>query len=377
MRILLICEAFRSIGGVQEVVDNLAAELAALGNEVAILSTPFVAGEPRTVRFGGECRYVEIPSQRPVTLRHPERLFQLPLSRRVRKLSAAIASFKPAIVSSHCWSWDQFPSVVAACCRAGAPLVHSLFDSWGSGTMGTAALRSLRGAAALTALSEATRRFFEPLLPVARDARVIIGGVDPALADAAAPMPHPHPYILCAARLDIRHKAIDSLIEAFTSIAGEHRDVDLLITGGGRDREALAALALSSGVSDRVKFLGIVSRADLWSLYKGAMFYAMPSRMPEGLGLVFLEAMAAGIPVIGTRSGGTPEIVEHERTGLLVGENNSPAELAAAMSRLLSDLELRRKMGAEAREVVASRYSWRQFARQYLEVFASCSRGES
>ena len=375
MRILLICEAFRSIGGVQEVVDNLAAELAPRGNDVAILSTPFVAGEPRTIRFIGECRYVEIPSQRPVTLRHPERLLQLPLSLRVRELSDAIADFKPTVVSSHCWSWDRFPAVVAACRRARVPLAHSLFDSWGSGTMGTAALRSLRDAAALTALSEATRRFFVPLLPEARSARVIIGGVDPALADAATPMPHPHPYVLCAARLDIRHKAIDSLIEAFAALGNEHRGVDLLITGGGLDREALEALAASSGVTDRVKFLGIVPRAQLWSLYKGATIYAMPSRMPEGLGLVFLEAMAAGIPVIGTRSGGTPEIVEHELTGLLVSESNSPAELAAAMNRLLIDPEMRRRMGENARERVASRYSWQQFARQYLEVFASCSRG--
>ncbi|HUA35503.1 MAG TPA: glycosyltransferase family 4 protein [Candidatus Binataceae bacterium] len=375
MRILLLCEAFRSIGGVQEVVDNLAAELAALGNDVAILSTPFVAGEPRTIRFSGECRYVGIPSRRPVTLRHPERLLRLPLSLRVRELSNAIADFRPTVVSSHCWSWDQFPAVVAACQRAHLPLVHSLFDSWGSGTMGTAALSALRGAAALTALSEATRRFFEPLLPEARDARVIIGGVDPTLAEASVPMPHPHPYIFCAARLDIRHKAIDSLIEAFASIASEHREVDLLISGGGRDRESLEALAISSGVADRVKFLGIVPRAELWSLYKGATIYAMPSRMPEGLGLVFLEAMAAGIPVIGTRSGGTPEIVEHELTGLLIGENNSPAELAAAMIRLLRDPEMRRQMGQHARERVASRYSWRQFAGQYLEVFASCSRG--
>ena len=88
--------------------------------------------------------------------------------------------------------------------------------------MGAAALRSLQSAAALTALSEATRRFFEPLIPAARDARVIIGGVDPAGVESAAPCHHPRPYVFCAARLNIRHKAIDALIQAFAMLADEY-----------------------------------------------------------------------------------------------------------------------------------------------------------
>lgn len=371
MRILLICEAFRSIGGVQEVVDNLAAELEKAGHQVAIFSTPFIAGQPRTIRFAGECRYLEIPSRRPVTLRHLERLWQTRLPSEVRRLSGEIIAWQPRIVSSHCWSWDRFPTVAAACRRARVPMVHSLYDSWGGGKMGAAALRWLQGAAALTALSEATRRFFEPILPAARGARVIIGGADPDAAQNAGPMPHPRPYILCAARLDIRHKAIDALIESFAILAAEHPGVDLYITGDGPDRPKLQALAVSARIGERVRFFGIVKRSELWSLYKNAVFFAMPSRMPEGLGLVFLEAMACGIPVIGTRSGGTPEIVDHGRTGLLV-ENNTPQELASAIRQMLNDPAERLRMGQRARELVASRYTWRQFAVQYLEVYSSC-----
>ncbi|HEY2105531.1 MAG TPA: glycosyltransferase family 4 protein [Candidatus Binataceae bacterium] len=371
MRILLICEAFRSIGGVQEVVDNLAVELEKAGHQVAIFSTSFIAGQARTIRFEGECRYLEIPSRRPVTLRHLERLWQTRLSSEVRRLSSAIVGWQPRVVGSHCWSWDRFPSVAAACRNAGVPMVHSLYDSWGGGKMGAAALRSLQGAAALTALSAATRRFFQPVLPAARGARVIIGGVDPEAAQSAGPMPHSRPYILCAARLDIRHKAIDTLIEAFGILAAEYPDVDLYITGDGPDRQALEDLGRSAGVGERVRFIGIIKRSQLWDMYRNAVFFAMPSRMPEGLGLVFLEAMACGIPVIGTRSGGTPEIVDHGRTGLLV-ENNTPLELASAMRQLLNDPDERLRMGGRARELVASRYSWRQFALQYLEVCSSC-----
>jgi glycogen(starch) synthase len=372
VRILIIAEAFLSIGGVQEVVDNLAAELELAGHQVAIFSTPPVAANRGTPRFGGEYRCVDIPSRRPVTLRHLERLWQTRWSSEVKRLSTEIIGWRPQIVSSHCWSWDRFPGMVEACQKAGLPIVHSLYDSWGRGKMGPGALRSLQGAAALTALSESTRRFFADLLPAARNARVIIGGVDPDGPQAAAPRIHPRPYVFCAARLDLRHKALDSLIEAFAIVAVEHPDIDVVISGDGPDRSAVETMAASAGIADRVKFAGIVGRAELWSLYKHALFCAMPSRMPEGLGLVFLEAMACGIPVIATRGGGTPEIVEHGKTGLLV-QSNTPDEIASAMRELLNSPAQRQRMGECAREVVASRYSWRQVARQYVEVYAACA----
>jgi glycosyltransferase involved in cell wall biosynthesis len=371
VRILIISEAFRSIGGVQEVVDNLAAELELAGHQVGVFSTPLAAGKERPARFSGEFRSIEIPSRRPVTLRHLERLWQAGFASEAKRLTAEIVAWRPQIVSSHCWSWDRFPAVVGACQKAGVPMVHSLYDSWGRGKMGAGALRSLQGAAALTALSEATRRFFANLLPAARDARVITGGVDPEGPQSAAPRLHPRPYVFCAARLDLRHKALDSLIQAFAELAGEHPELDLLISGDGPDRAQLEAIAASAGIGDRVKLVGIVGRPELWSLYRYALFFAMPSRMPEGLGLVFLEAMASGIPVIATRSGGTPEIVNHGESGLLV-ESNTPEQLAAAMRQLLNWPAERERMGQRARDTVASRYSWRQVAHQYVEVFSSC-----
>jgi glycosyltransferase involved in cell wall biosynthesis len=371
VRILIISEAFRSIGGVQEVVDNLAVELELTGHQVAIFSTPFAAGKERTSRFSGEFRQIEIPSRRSVTLRHIERLWQARFSSEAKRLTTEIVAWQPQIVSSHCWSWDRFPAVVGVCQKAGVPLVHSLYDSWGRGKMGAGALRSLQDAAKLTALSEATRRFFANLLPAARDARVITGGVDPDGPQSAAPRLHPRAYVFCAARLDLRHKALDSLIKAFAQLAGEHPELDLLISGDGPDRPNLEAVTASAGIGDRVKFVGIAGRPELWSLYKHALFFAMPSRMPEGLGLVFLEAMVCGIPVIATRSGGTPEIVAHGETGLLV-ESNTPDQLAAAMRQLLNSPGLREQMGKRARETVASCYSWRQVAHQYVEVFSSC-----
>ena len=95
--------------------------------------------------------------------------------------------------------------------------------------------------------------------------------------------------------------------------------------------------------------------------------FAMPSHQPEGLGLVFLEAMACSVPVIASRAGGTPEIVTDGGNGLLI-ERNDEAELARAMRRLLDDPALRGRLGAQGRET-AARHGWRAVAMQYLEVY--------
>jgi glycosyltransferase involved in cell wall biosynthesis len=93
----------------------------------------------------------------------------------------------------------------------------------------------------------------------------------------------------------------------------------------------------------------------------------MPSHKPEGLGLAFLEAMACGRAVIGTNSGGTPEIVRHGYTGLLM-ERNEPGEVAAALRRLLENPEERQRMGRRGHEV-AIRQDWLAVAKKYLEVY--------
>src|SRR5207302_777591 len=109
-------------------------------------------------------------------------------------------------------------------------------------------------------------------------------------------------------------------------IAGSVAEVDLLIAGDGPDREVLENLVTSSSLSGRVEFAGATPKQDLWSFYKGARLFCLPSREPEGLGLVFLEAMASGIPVLGSKSGGTPEIILEDESGFLL-EQNDPDEL--------------------------------------------------
>jgi glycogen(starch) synthase len=368
---MLIVEDFRAIGGIQEVVDHLSEELIAIGHQVAIVSTPYVTpGAERTPRTTAGCALVEIPGHKALTIRHLERLWRQPPA---TDLIAEIRRLRPEVTNSHVWTWDKFMSVAIACRRARVPMVQSLYDSWGQGKLGRGALRSLKYAAALTALSEATKAQFAAHSRPARRAQVVLGGVDLALADAAPPWQHDRRYIFCAARFDLRHKAIDVLLAAFGQIAPDHPDIDLLIAGDGPDRERLAALAAAPGLAGRVAMLGVRPRGELWSLYKGALFFAMPSRLPEGLGLVFLESMACSRPVIATRSGGTPEIVIDGDNGLLVDDDRAES-LAAAMRTMLADDRARLAMGRRGYAMVRDRFTWRAVADRHLRVYQSVVR---
>jgi glycosyltransferase involved in cell wall biosynthesis len=174
----------------------------------------------------------------------------------------------------------------------------------------------------------------------------------------------------------LQHRAIDVLVESFAMVAREHPNVDLLIAGDGPDREQIAAMIAEAGVSDRVEMLGTRPRSELWSLYKGALLFAMPSRLPEGLRLVFLESMACSRPVIATRSGGTPEIVIDGHNGILVDENRATS-FATALRRLLADENLRLSMGQHGNAMVQERFSWKAAALRYLDAYNSALNSRS
>jgi phosphatidyl-myo-inositol dimannoside synthase len=126
---------------------------------------------------------------------------------------------------------------------------------------------------------------------------VIPNAVDYAAAAAASTFRRDRPYIFSAARLDLRHKAIDTLVSAFAMVAADFPRVDLLIAGEGSDRETLAAqIAALPGLQNRVELLGARRHDELWSLYKGSLFFAMPSRLPEGEGSFSGKRWRAGSP---------------------------------------------------------------------------------
>jgi glycosyltransferase involved in cell wall biosynthesis len=147
-----------------------------------------------------------------------------------------------------------------------------------------------------------------------------------------------------------RGKGHDRLLRAMALAAGRSPGMKLWIAGAGPLRSDLEANARSLGLGTPVQFLGF--RADISSLLHAADFFCLATRS-EGLGSSILEAMMAGLPVVATRVGGVPEIVDPE-SGILVPLDAPDAAWADALARMAGDRGLRERMGARARERAGS-----------------------
>jgi phosphatidyl-myo-inositol dimannoside synthase len=180
------------------------------------------------------------------------------------------------------------------------------------------------------------------------------------------------PTVVCLSRL-VPRKGQDTLIRALTAIRQRVDGAALVIVGGGPYLEDLRTLARRCGVADDVTFTGGVPAAELPAHHALADVFAMPCRARgagldvEGLGIVFLEASATGVPVIAGRSGGAPEAVRDNKTGLVV-DGRSVEEVAGAVAGLLTDRDRAAAMGAAGREWVTSRWRWDTLAARLADL---------
>jgi phosphatidylinositol alpha-1,6-mannosyltransferase len=171
------------------------------------------------------------------------------------------------------------------------------------------------------------------------------------------------PTVVCVSRL-VRRKGQDALIAALPLIRSTVPDVALLLVGGGPDRDRLQRLAVREGVAEAVRFVGEVTREQLPSYYAAGDVFAMPCRTRrggldvEGLGMVYLEASAVGLPVVAGNSGGAPEAVQEGRTGFVVHDPLSPPAIARRLVPLLADPALAAGIGAAGREWVLREWRW-------------------
>jgi glycosyltransferase involved in cell wall biosynthesis len=172
------------------------------------------------------------------------------------------------------------------------------------------------------------------------------------------------PTVLAVARMYPR-KRLGDLLHAARILRERIPGVQVRIVGGGPEAPRLRALHRRLDLGDTVVFLGEIQRTALAVEYVGAHCFCLPT-VQEGFGIVFAEALAAGLPVVACRAAAVPEIVEDRRTGLLVNPG-SPAELATAMETLLMNEGLRKDFGAAgARRVEA--FDLEPVARRFLEI---------
>jgi phosphatidylinositol alpha-1,6-mannosyltransferase len=171
------------------------------------------------------------------------------------------------------------------------------------------------------------------------------------------------PVVLAASRL-VARKGHDTLLRAWPRVVHAHRDAVLVIVGDGPMRGRLIRVVKREGLSGSVRLVPGVAWAEMPGVYAAADVFALPCRTrlrglePEALGIVFLEAAAAGLPVVVGASGGAPETVVHGETGYVVDPGDAGA-VAERIASLLAAPALGRAMGARGRARVSARYSGR------------------
>jgi glycosyltransferase involved in cell wall biosynthesis len=208
---------------------------------------------------------------------------------------------------------------------------------------------------------------------LAEKARVVRNGVDLELVRAAVPAQRVRPYLLGIGRL-VPQKGFDVLIAAFAKIAAEHPVIDLVIAGEGTEREPLAAQIARAGLGERAHLIGGVPATEAFGLFRGSAGFVLPSRH-EPQGIVVIEAMAAGAPVLATRVGGVPETVRDGENGLLTAADD-PEAMAASLRVLLDDPDAAKARAAQA-SVDVEAYDWRRITDQYEACYADALRGAS
>jgi glycosyltransferase involved in cell wall biosynthesis len=175
-----------------------------------------------------------------------------------------------------------------------------------------------------------------------------------------------NPKIVAVGNL-IPTKGHELLLRGFASISSDFPQATLEIIGDGPQRQHLAHLAEQMSIHHQVHFVGRIGRAAVADKMREALFFALPSR-DEGLGCVYLEAMAAGKAAVGCRSQGIEEIIQHDVNGWLITPNNLE-EMTTAIRILLGDRSRRTRIGVEARKTILQTYTYAHQAEQLAGIY--------
>jgi glycosyltransferase involved in cell wall biosynthesis len=263
---------------------------------------------------------------------------------------------KPHIITSHVLDANLFGKF-----RITLPLLSAIVAS----------------ADVITTNSTYTKHQIENLVQLPCPCMVIPMGIYvPAESPAVMARKHEN-TILYVGRL-IEWKGVDTLIRAMPPVIKQIPGARLFIVGEGPYRDSLESLVRENSLTEVVRFLGRVSDDDLRNLYDSATVFVLPSRrhqglVMEGLGVVLLEAMSHGVPVIGSNIGGIPDIITDGENGYLFSTDN-PEDLAPKIIRLIGEEKLISQFRLKGYETVKTRFAWEEISKKFSDIYRLMNR---
>jgi len=377
-------------GGLSRHVEGLSESLAAAGHEVVVI-TQHTDDAPLDSVVGG-VRVVRVPRDPPLVPIDDLLAWTMALDHALTRAALTVGSgWRPDVVHGHDWLVAHTGATLKEAWSV--PLVATVHATEAGRHQGwlpaplNQAINSLEWwltyqARRVITCSQAMRwevtRLFE--LPAAK-VDVIPNGVDtgrwqsPATSVRAvrAKWAGDGPMLLYSGRLEYE-KGVHTVLDAMRRLRARHPGVRLVVAGRGTQEAALRAQARRLRLGRSVRFAGWLADADLSAMAAAADLALVPS-LYEPFGLVALEAAAAGTPVVATDRGGLGEVVRGSRLGLTV-PSEDPVALADAVSRLLDDQVLARRIGREARTAVESAYAWPVVARSTAAAYGRAVRDE-
>ncbi len=204
------------------------------------------------------------------------------------------------------------------------------------------------------------------------DSQVIPYGATVSFKEGKLPLQGNLPVKILFSGRHIQRKGVNYLIEALPAVL-QQRKVELAITGHGDRTEEWKARVRQLGLEDSVNFLGFVSNQELSKCYQHCDIYCLPAIFDdnddtEGLGVVLIEALLHGRPVIASEVGGIVDVIKHKKTGILVNEKN-PTELSNAILELINNPELAQKLGKQGQNFVNKEFNWQTIVNQVVKLF--------
>jgi glycosyltransferase involved in cell wall biosynthesis len=387
MRILMLSWEYppRIVGGISRVVYHLAQELGAAGHQVTVLTMSDENLAP--FEQDGTVSVVRVPSWyvRPITF--VDSVMQMNMAMVTAAVRMIQSGSRFDVLHMHDWLvafagktlLDLYPDLVGICTIHATEFgrnngIHNDIQSYISGVeQKLAGELSSRVIVNSRYMREEVIRLFD----VAADTLDIIpNGIDPHMFD---PVPVDMSLRRCHAADNDRvvffvgrltyEKGVHLLMDAIPRVLARYQDVKFIIAGKGQELDALRQRAWNMGVAHRVDFPGFLPEEDLLKMFRVVDVAVFPS-LYEPFGIVALEGMVAGLPVVVSDAGGLNEIVEDRVNGMKFPTGN-PDLLADAIVTLLLDGDLRARITETAHRMIMEKYLWKHIAEQTVKTYES------